>query len=42
MRKVRTDRMDAFATQLAQRLNISVDKVKDVLDDLPRFGRRHG
>jgi biotin operon repressor len=42
VRKVRTDQMNAFATQLAQRLNISVDKVKDVLDDLPRFGRRHG
>jgi transcriptional regulator with XRE-family HTH domain len=42
LRAVRSDELDAFATQLAQKLSISADKVKDVLDDLPRRGRRHG
>lgn len=40
--KVRSDARDAFATRLAQKLSISADKVKDVLDDLPRRGWRHG
>jgi hypothetical protein len=40
--KVETDKRNAFATALAQRLNIDVQKVQDVLKDLPRFGRRHG
>ena len=40
--KVETDQRNAFATQLAQKLNIDVQKVQDVLKDLPRFGRRHG
>jgi Clp amino terminal domain, pathogenicity island component len=39
--KVETDQRNAFATALAQRLNIDVRKVKDVLKDIPRFGRRH-
>jgi transcriptional regulator with XRE-family HTH domain len=40
--KVETDKRNAFATALAQRLNIDVQKVQDVLKDLPRFGVRHG
>jgi energy-converting hydrogenase A subunit M len=42
--KVRTDARNAFATELAQRLNIDVQKVRDALADLPGrgFGRRHG
>jgi hypothetical protein len=40
--KVRTDQRNAFATALAQRLNIDVQKVQDALQDLPRQGRRHG
>jgi energy-converting hydrogenase A subunit M len=43
--RVRAQERDAFATDLAQRLNIDAQKVKDVLADLPRFGfgfRRHG
>jgi transcriptional regulator with XRE-family HTH domain len=40
--KVRTDQRNAFATALAQRLNIDVQKVQDALQDLPRRGgRRH-
>jgi len=38
--KVRTDQRNAFATALARRLNIDVQKVQDVLKDLPRKGRR--
>jgi energy-converting hydrogenase A subunit M len=40
--KVETDQRNAFATALAQRLNIDVQKVQDVLKDIPRFGRRRG
>jgi hypothetical protein len=41
--KVRTDQRNAFATALARRLNIDVQKVQDALQDLPfRGGRRHG
>jgi energy-converting hydrogenase A subunit M len=40
--KVETDERNAFATALAQRLNIDVQKVQDVLKDFPRRGRRHG
>jgi transcriptional regulator with XRE-family HTH domain len=40
--KVETDQRNAFATELAQKLNIDVAKVQDVLKDIPRFGRRHG
>jgi hypothetical protein len=40
--KVMTDERNAFATQLAQRLSIDVQKVQDVLKDLPRRGRHHG
>jgi transcriptional regulator with XRE-family HTH domain len=40
--KVRTDQRNAFATALAQRLNIDVQKVQAALQDLPRGGRRHG
>ena len=40
--KVRTDARDAFATALAQRLNIDVQKVKDALADFSRGARRHG
>jgi hypothetical protein len=40
--KVETDARNAFATDLAQRLKIDVQKVQDALKDLPRFGRRHG
>jgi transcriptional regulator with XRE-family HTH domain len=40
--RVSSDARDAFATQLAQQLNITADKVKDVLADLPRRGWRHG
>jgi hypothetical protein len=42
LEKVRTDQRNAFATALAQRLNIDVQKVQDVLQDLPRRGRRRG
>jgi energy-converting hydrogenase A subunit M len=40
--KVETDQRNAFATELARRPNIDVQKVQDVLKELPRFGRRHG
>jgi hypothetical protein len=40
--KVRTQQRDAFATALAQRLNIDPQKVKDALPDFPGPGRRHG
>jgi hypothetical protein len=42
--KARTDARNAFASELAQRLNIDVQKVQDALQDLPGrgFGRRHG
>jgi transcriptional regulator with XRE-family HTH domain len=40
--KVRTGQRDAFATALAKRLNIDVQKVKDAVQDLPGPGRRHG
>jgi transcriptional regulator with XRE-family HTH domain len=39
--KVRTQARDQFATELAQRLNIDVQKVKDALASLPGPGRRH-
>jgi protein-disulfide isomerase-like protein with CxxC motif len=39
--KVRTDQRDAFATALAQRLNLDAQKVKDALRDFPGPGRRH-
>jgi len=42
LNKVRTDERNAFATALAQRLNIGVQKVQDALQDLPRRGRRRG
>jgi hypothetical protein len=43
--KIRTQARDQFATELAQRLNIDVQKVKDALPDRVGFGfggRRHG
>jgi transcriptional regulator with XRE-family HTH domain len=40
--KVRTQERDAFATALAQRLNIDPQKVKDALPSFPGPGRRHG
>jgi len=40
--KVRTDTRNAFATELAQKLNIDVQKVQDVLKDFPGPGRHHG
>ncbi|HEX2104759.1 MAG TPA: Clp protease N-terminal domain-containing protein [Solirubrobacteraceae bacterium] len=40
--KVRADQRNAFATALAQRLNVDVRKVQDALEDLPRRGRRGG
>jgi hypothetical protein len=45
--KVATQARDQFATELAQKLNIDVQKVKDALPDVRRgfafgFGRRHG
>jgi hypothetical protein len=42
--KVRTQARDQFATELAQRLNIDPQKVKDALPDRGGFGfgRRHG
>ena len=39
--KVRTDTRNAFATELAQKLNIDVQKVQDVLKDFPGPGRHH-
>jgi transcriptional regulator with XRE-family HTH domain len=39
--KVRTQARDRFATELAQRLNIDVQKVKDALASFPGPGRRH-
>ena len=39
--KVRTQARDRFATELAQRLNIDVEKVKDALASFPGPGRRH-
>jgi ClpA/ClpB-like protein len=39
--KVATDTRNAFATELAQKLNIDVQKVQDVLKDFPGPGRRH-
>jgi hypothetical protein len=41
-RKVRTQERDAFATELAQKLNIDPQKVKDALPDFRGPGRRHG
>jgi hypothetical protein len=41
-RKVRTQARDQFATELAQKLNIDPQKVKDALPDFPGPGRRHG
>jgi len=45
--KVATQARDQFATELAQKLNIDVQKVKDALPDVRGgfafgFGRRHG
>jgi hypothetical protein len=40
--KVRTEARDRFATELDQRLNIDVQKVKDALPDFRFGGRRHG
>ena len=40
--KVRTEQRDAFAAELAQRLHIDVQKVKDALPDFRFGGRRHG
>jgi hypothetical protein len=42
--KVRTQARDEFATELAQKLNIDPQKVKDALPDFGGFGfgRRHG
>jgi hypothetical protein len=40
--KVRTQARDQFATDLAQKLNIDPQKVKDALPDFPGRGRRHG
>jgi transcriptional regulator with XRE-family HTH domain len=40
--KVRTQQRDAFATELAHRLHIDVQKVKDALPDFRFGGRRHG
>jgi hypothetical protein len=39
--KVKTDTANAFATELAQKLNIDVQKVQGVLKDLPGPGRHH-
>jgi transcriptional regulator with XRE-family HTH domain len=39
---VRTQQRDAFATELAQKLNIDPQKVKDAFPDSPGPGRRHG
>jgi transcriptional regulator with XRE-family HTH domain len=39
--KVRTQVRDEFATELARRLNIDVQKVKDALASFPGPGRRH-
>jgi transcriptional regulator with XRE-family HTH domain len=39
---VRTQQRDAFATELAQKLNIDPQKVKDALPDFAGPGRRHG
>ena len=39
--KVATDTRNAFATELAQKLNIDVQKVQDVLKDFPGPGRHH-
>jgi len=39
--KVRTQARDQFATDLAQRLNVDPQKVKDALASLPGPGRRH-
>jgi hypothetical protein len=38
---VRTQARDQFATELAQRLNVDAQKVKDALASLPGPGRRH-
>jgi transcriptional regulator with XRE-family HTH domain len=40
--KARTQERDAFATELAQKLNIDPQKVKDALPDFRFGGRRHG
>jgi hypothetical protein len=40
--KVRTQQRDAFATELAQKLNIDPQKVKDALPSFAGPGRRHG
>lgn len=40
--KVRTQARNQFATELAQRLNLDVQKVKDALASFPGPGRRHG
>jgi hypothetical protein len=39
--KVRTQAVDQFATELAQRLGIDAEKVKDALASFPGPGRRH-
>src|SRR5262249_629997 len=39
--KVKTDTLNAFATELAQKLNIDVAKVQAVLKDFPGPGRHH-
>jgi hypothetical protein len=39
--KVRTQQRDAYATELAQKLNIDPQKVKDALPDFPGPGRHH-
>jgi hypothetical protein len=38
---VRTQARDQFATELAQRLNVDAQKVKDALASFPGPGRRH-
>jgi Clp amino terminal domain, pathogenicity island component len=42
LQKVRTQERDAFATELAQKLSIDPQKVKDAFAALPGPGRRHG
>jgi hypothetical protein len=39
---IRTQQRDTFATELAQKLNIDPQKVKDALPDFAGPGRRHG
>src|SRR3954470_15166403 len=42
LRTVRTQQRDAFATELAQKLSIAPQKVKDALPTFAGPGRRHG